>query len=88
MLELAGAGLRDLHVRDEGKDDVGWVSLLEMGLDADGICGINEDAGVLGGDDGFNDRGQIVDVRERFYAEDDIVVGVFAGGSVFRGTDD
>lgn len=88
VLELAGASLRDLDVGDEGEDDVGRVSLLEMGLDADGICGVNENTGVLGSDDGFDDRGQVVDVRKRFYAEDDIVVDIFAGGGIFRGADD
>lgn len=83
MLELTGTDLGDLDVGDEGEDHVGRISLFEMGLDADGICGVDEDTGVLRSDHGFDDRGQVVDIRKRLHAEDDIVVGVFTRGSVF-----
>ena len=79
MFELARARLGDLHVGDEGKDDVGRVSLLKMGFNAEGICGIHQDTGVLGSNDGFNNGGKVIDIRQGFHAEDDIVVGIFTG---------
>lgn len=62
--------------------------MLEMGFYPDGICGVDEDASVLGSDDGFNHRGQVVDIREGFHAEDDIVVGLFARVGFFRSAND
>ena len=79
MFELAGARLGDLHVGNERKDDIGRVSLFEMGFNAKGICRIHQNTGVLGSDDGFNDGGKVVDVRQGFHAEDDIVIGIFTG---------
>lgn len=77
MFELAGTRLGDFHVGNERKDDVGRISLLKMGFNAESICGIHQNTGVLGGDDGFNHGGKIVDVWQSFHAEDDIVVGIF-----------
>lgn len=85
VLELAGAGLGDFDVGNQGEDDIGRVSLLQVGFDAEGICGVHQDTGVLGGDDGFDDRGQVVDLRERLYAEDDIVVYIFTRRGFFGG---
>lgn len=79
MFELARARLGDFHVGDERKDDVGRVSLLKVGFNAEGICGIHQDTGVLGSDDGFNNGGKVIDIRQGFDAEDDIVVGIFTG---------
>lgn len=87
MLKLAGPRLGDFHVGNQGKNNVGRVSLLEIGFDSDGIRSVNENAGVLGSDDGFDHRGQVVDVRESLHAENDIVIGLFTGGSVFGSAD-
>jgi hypothetical protein len=57
-------------------------------LDSDGIRCIDEDTGVLRCDDGFDDRGQIIDIGQGLYTENNIVVGIFAGGSFFRCSDD
>jgi hypothetical protein len=43
---------------------------------------------VLRCDDGFDDRGQIIDIGQGLYTENNIVVGIFAGGSFFRCSDD
>lgn len=78
MLEFTGAGLGDFHVGNEGENDICWVSLLEMGFNSEGISRVNEDAGVLRSDDGFDDGGEVVDIGQCFYTENNIVVCVFA----------
>lgn len=88
VLELAGAGLGDFDVGNKRKDDVGRVPLLEMSLDTESICSVDKDTCVLGSDHGFDHRGQIVDIRQGLHAEDDIVVGIFARGCFFGGTND
>lgn len=55
VLEFTGAGLGNLHVGHQRQDDIGRVSLFKVGFDAQGIGGIDEDAGVLGSYDGFDD---------------------------------
>ena len=57
VFKLAGTGLRDLNAGDERQNHVCWKALLEMGLDANGVCGIHEDAGVLRSDDRLDDGG-------------------------------
>lgn len=79
MFELARARLGDLHVGNERKDNVGRVSLLKVGFNAEGICCIHQNTSVLWSDDGFNHGGKVVDIRQGFHAEDDIVVGIFTG---------
>jgi hypothetical protein len=37
------------------------------------MCGVDEDAGMLGSHNGIDHRGEVVDVREGFDAKDDIV---------------
>lgn len=64
MLKLTGTNLRNFDIGNEGKDNVCRVSLLEMGFDAKGIGSIYNNAGMLRGDDGFDDGGKIVDVRQ------------------------
>jgi len=59
-----------------------------MSFDAEGIGGVDEDAGVLGSNHGFDDGSKVVDIREGFHTEDDIVEGVFTGRGLFRGADD
>jgi hypothetical protein len=86
VLELAGAGLGYFDVGDKGKNDVGWVPLLEMSLNTKGICGVDQDTCVLGRDHGFDHGGQIVDIGQGLHAKDDIVVGILARGGVFGGT--
>ena len=50
--------------------------------------GVDEDAGVLGSDDGFYDSGQVVDIGEGLHAEQDVVESALLGvGSVFRSAD-
>lgn len=88
VLEFGGAGLGDFDVGNERKDDVCRVSLLYMGLDAEGICGVDKDAGVLGSNDRFDDRSQVVDFGEGLDAENHIVVGAFARRGFFGGSND
>lgn len=57
VFEFAGAGLGDFHVGNEGEDDVGWVSLLQMGFNAKGVGSVDENTSVLGSDHGFDDGG-------------------------------
>lgn len=59
-----------------------------MGLDTQGVCGVDKDAGMLGRHDGFDDSGQIVDIRKRLDAEQDVVERGSPASSIFRGTND
>lgn len=68
MLKLALAQLGELGAGDERQDDVCGEAFLERGFDAQGVCGVDEDAGMLGGDDGIDDGGEIVDIGKSFYA--------------------
>lgn len=79
MFKLARARLGDLDVGNERKDNVGRVSLLKMGFNSESICCIHQNTSVLWSDDGFNHGGKVVDIRQGFHAEDDIVVGIFTG---------
>lgn len=68
MLKFAGAKLRDRDARYKRQYHVGWKPLLQIRLDAKGMCGIDENAGMLGRYNGLNHGGQVVNVRQRFDA--------------------
>lgn len=78
MFELARAELREVGAADEGENDIRGEPLLDGGLEAKGVRRVDQDARVLGGNDGIDDRSQIVDVGESFYAEDNVVEWPFA----------
>lgn len=88
MFELACTDLRELGTSDERKDDVCGESLLEVRLDAEGVCCVNQDTRVLGCDDRFNDRGDIVDIGECLDAEKNVVVCRFRRLCSFFGSTD
>ena len=53
------------------------------------MCGVHKDAGVLGRDHRLDDVGDIVYVRKSFYAEEDIIKGLFGRmGGIFGGSND
>jgi len=86
VLELAGAGLGDFNIGNERENNVGRVSLLEVGFNAECIRSVDENTSMLGSDDRFDDGGQVVDIGQGFYAENDIVVCIFAGRGFFGST--
>lgn len=88
VFKFAGSGLGDFYLRNQGKNDIGGIPLLQVRFDAEGIGGVDEDTCVLGGNNGFDDGGKVVDIREGLHTEDDIVESVFTGGSFFRGAND
>ena len=47
--------------------------MLEVGLDSKRVCCVDQDACVLRSDDRFNDRGDVVDVRQGLDTEKDVV---------------
>lgn len=51
VFKLGGTGLSNFDVGNQREDDICRVTLLYMGLNSEGICGVDEDTGVLGGDD-------------------------------------
>lgn len=59
-----------------------------MGFDAEGICGVDENAGMLRCNDGLDDSGKIVDIRQGFDTQNDIIISVFSGGGIFGVADD
>ena len=77
VLELARAQLGEVGAADEGEDDIGRKPLLYRGLEAKGVRCIDDDACVLGGNDGIDHGCQVVDVGERFYAKDNVVEWAF-----------
>lgn len=85
MFELALAELHDVRAGDQGQHDVGRVSFLDGSLNADSVRSVDQDTCVLGNNDGFDDGGQVVDIGERFDAEDDIVVMRFFATEGFLG---
>lgn len=87
VLKLAGSDLRDLDAGDERQNHVRWKALFEVGLDTDSVGGVDENAGVLRGDDRLDDSRHVVHVRQRLDTQDDIVIGVFTGGSLLGNTD-
>lgn len=44
--------------------------------------GVNEDAGVLGGNDRFDDRSQIINIWQSFDTKQDVVESGFAARSI------
>jgi len=89
VLELAGTELAELGARDQRQDDIGREPLLDGGLDAQAVRGVDEDACVLRRHDGIDYGSEIVDIGERLDAEDDIVErALFPGCRFFRGSDD
>lgn len=85
VFKIARSGLGNFYLRNQGKNDIGGVALLQVSFDAEGIRGVDEDTCVLGSNNGFDDGGKVVDIRQGLHTKDDIVEGVFAGGSFFRG---
>jgi len=73
VLEFAPAKLDDFGTANEGEDDVGRKALLNGGLEAERMGGINKDTGMLRGNDRVDHGGEIVYVGEGFYGENDIV---------------
>lgn len=53
------------------------------------MCGVDEDTRVLRSDDGLNDRGNVIDIRQCLDTEEDIIVGCFGRfGSLIGSSDD
>jgi len=44
-----------------------------MCFDAERVCGVDENTSMLRSDDGLDDRGEVVDIGERFHTEEDVV---------------
>lgn len=75
MFELAWSGLSYFSPRDERENDICGESLLQIRLNAETMGCVDKDTGMLGRNDRFDDGGDIVHVRQSFYAEQDIVEG-------------
>ena len=88
MFEFAWSQLRDLGSGNEGENDVGGEPLLKMALNAQGMCGVDEDAGMLGRDDRLNDGGKIIYIGESLYTKEDVVEATGLSGSVFGCSND
>jgi hypothetical protein len=80
VFELARAELREVGAANEGKNNVSGKPLFNGRLEAKGVRRVDQDACVLRGNYGVDDRRQIVDVGEGFDAEDNIVEWAFATG--------
>lgn len=87
MLKLAGSDLRDFNAGDERQNHVCWKALFEVRLDTDSVGSVDENAGMLRGDDRLDDSCHVVHVGQRLDTQDDIVICVLTGGSLFGNTD-
>jgi hypothetical protein len=76
MFKLGGPCLHDVDIGDQRQDDIGGEAMLQLRFDSESIGGIDEDTGVLRGDDRLDDGSQIVDVGQCFHAQDDVVIGI------------
>jgi hypothetical protein len=88
VLEFALAELREVGIGDKRQDDICRKALLDGGFDAESVCCVDEDTGVLGGDDGVDYGGEVVNVRERLDTEDNVVEGAVSARSGFLGCAD
>ena len=77
MLKFARACLDDFGAGDKREDNIGGKALFEIGFHTETVGGIDENACMLRRDDGFDDGGNIVNVRQGLYAEQDVVKGDF-----------
>lgn len=78
----------DLGTRDEREDDIARKSGFEVIFNAKRVGGIDEDAGMLGSDHRFDNRGQVIDIGKGLHAQKDVVECAFiVGGSIFRSAD-
>ena len=73
MLKLAGSSLNNFGTRDERQDDICRESLLEVRLDAEGVGSVDEDTGMLRGDDGFDNGRDIIHIGQSLYTEQNVV---------------
>ncbi len=89
MFKFAGAELSELGSGYQRQDDVCGKSFFYSGFNAKSVCRIDEDASVLGCDDGIDDGGKVVYVWESLYAQDDVIEGTIAHArGVFGVADD
>lgn len=73
VLELALSKLNQVGPSHQGQDDIGRVPFLDCSFQANCVCGVDEDTGVVGDDDGVDHGGQVIDVGECFDAEHNII---------------
>ena len=84
MFKLACTQLQYFRARYEGEDDIGRKSLFKMGLDTEGIGGVDENACLLRSDHRFYDSSHVVYVWQCFDAEENIVKSRISASGVFR----
>lgn len=77
MLELAGSDLGQFCARHEGQDYVGRETLFQVRLDAETVCGVHKDTGMLRRYDRLDDICNIVYIGECLHAEEDVVEWLF-----------
>lgn len=73
VFELTRPQLYDLRTRNKGQNNICGKTLLEMGLDAKSMGGIDKNAGVLWCDNGFDDGREIVDIWKSLDTEQYVV---------------
>jgi hypothetical protein len=62
--------------------------LLEIGFDTQAVCSVHKDAGMLRRDDRLDDVGDIVYIRQGFYAKQDVIKRLLGRmGGIFGGAD-
>jgi hypothetical protein len=69
MFKLACSQLDKIGPRNDGQDDIARKSFFEVLFNTQGVGRINYYAGMLRGDDGFDDTSQIVNIWQSFNAE-------------------
>ena len=62
MFEFAGPSLDNFGARDKRENDIRWKSLLQVRLNAEGMGGVDKDAGMLRRDNGFDDGRDVINI--------------------------
>lgn len=89
MFKFAGPKLGKLGSRHQRQDDICGKSFFYRGFNAECVRRVDEDACVLGRDDGIDDGGKVVYIWEGLYAQNDVIEGAIADArSVFGIADD
>lgn len=77
MFKFALAELGQISPRDQRQDDVCRISLFNRRFETNRVRGVDQNTCMVRDHHRINDGGQVVDIGEGFYAENDVVKGAF-----------
>lgn len=87
VLELACSQLRYLSSGHQRQDHVCGKALLEMCFNPEAVCRVDQDTCVLRRHDRLDDRCKVVDIRQSFDAQQDVIESRFPSSGIFWRSD-